>query len=296
MRRLPTVNKRLNRRDGENERAHRGFLLWAMQAPDARNMRAVARATKTSDNSVRKWRKGWMWDYRTEDPTSDVQAATMYAALYHRATGGAEVTLVAEWMGFEYVPPGTEGSEVEDVKPSPLAQAVDAHLENDQRIAKTADQRRRERLEAVLDLSETAILNDLLNDQKASVAGVGGRPAGFTDEEWLALPAKARTLLAAPAERKVKLKVADVQHIVRARAYLNATKAPVGDSKASQGQNVARSRLVERMIEQGADPAVALQAEYVELGLILDTLRDHASSSNVVRFPGRAEPEGATGG
>ena len=293
MRRIPNVNAGLKRRDGESDRAHRAMLLWAMQAPDARNMRATARAVKSSDNAIRKWKVVWAWERRTEDPTSDVQAGTMYAALYHAMTGGAEVTLVAEWMAYEYAPPGTKGSEVEDVHPTPFAKAVDAHLENDRILAETDDSKRRRRLEALLDVAETRLLNDLVSDQQRGPS-LTGIPAGIDAETWQKLPAAVRAQLLTPAA-KVPVRVADVQHLVRGRAYLAATRAPTTDGKQNRGADLARSRLVERMIEQGHEPAVALKAEYEELGLIIDTLRDHAEASNVVRFPARSSPGESTG-
>lgn len=298
MRRVPVVNERLKRRDGEGERAHRAFLLWAMQAPDARNGRAVARAVKSADNAVRKWRKVWMWDFRTEDPTSDTQAGALYSALYHRVTGGAEVTLVADWMAFEYAPPGIAadtGVEYRNLDPvsddrTQLAKAVDAHLENDRRIAETEDQKRRRRLETLLDVSETRLINDFVADQnRKPQCPKCGKPGPVCSDH----PGVAAVL----PEERVKVRVADLPHIIRGRAYLAATRAPATSGKANAGADVARSRRVEHMIEQGYEPSVALKAEYEELGLIIDTLRDHAEGSNVVRFPApHPKPEESTGG
>lgn len=244
----PIVNARLARRDGENERAHRAFLLWAMQAEGARNMRATARAVTASDNAVRKWKVAWEWESRVEDPTSDTQAATMFAQLYHVKTGGAEVLIVADTMAFEYVGPATEDVSV-------VGRAVDAHIENDARIRQSDDEIRRQRLETVLDATETQLLVELAKPEK---------------------------------ERTIQVKLSDLPHVIRGRAYLNATRAPTGTTKASAGEDRARSYRVEKAVADGVDPLYALKAESDEIALIIETMINHEEASNVVAFPSRS--------
>lgn len=72
----------LERRRKENERQHRGLLLYAMQHPDYRSVRAVARAVDRSDASVRAWVKTKDWLSRVDFAMAEYAGVALYRQLY----------------------------------------------------------------------------------------------------------------------------------------------------------------------------------------------------------------------
>jgi len=99
----PTIDRlkgrapRLARWPGERRDRHRALLLWAMQAPGERSMRAVGRALGCSDGSVRNWRRSGAWDQRAdgEGQESDSVALDLYRDGYMADFGAMEVPHVA---------------------------------------------------------------------------------------------------------------------------------------------------------------------------------------------------------
>mgnify|MGYP003641895887 CR=1 FL=1 len=90
---LPATLERL-----KNERflAHRGLLLYVMQTPEKRSLRAVARAVGRSESTVRGWSKNWAWDFRSEVSQAEETAISIYRAHYLRAHGTTELPEVEE--------------------------------------------------------------------------------------------------------------------------------------------------------------------------------------------------------
>ena len=54
----------LDQRQNESDMAYEAFLLWAMQTPDARSNRLLARSLSTAESNVRMWRKKYGWEMR----------------------------------------------------------------------------------------------------------------------------------------------------------------------------------------------------------------------------------------
>jgi hypothetical protein len=54
----------LEQRQNESDTAYEAFLLWAMQTPDARSNRLLARSLSTAESNVRMWRKKYGWEMR----------------------------------------------------------------------------------------------------------------------------------------------------------------------------------------------------------------------------------------
>ena len=84
----------LGRKKGESEVAHRALLLYGMQTPKKRNMRATARAIDRSNSTVRGYSKTWDWDSRLEGPTRDAEAQQLYRQLYFDQVGMAEIAMI----------------------------------------------------------------------------------------------------------------------------------------------------------------------------------------------------------
>lgn len=84
----------LARRKGESELAHRALLIYAMQTPNKRNMRATARAVEKANSTVRGWLKKFDWEDRITRPTSDAEAQQLYRALYFEKVGMREIAMI----------------------------------------------------------------------------------------------------------------------------------------------------------------------------------------------------------
>ena len=84
----------LARRKGESELAHRALLIYGMQTPKKRNMRATARAVEKANSTVRGWLKKFEWEARIVQPTADAEAQQLYRALYFEKVGMREIAMV----------------------------------------------------------------------------------------------------------------------------------------------------------------------------------------------------------
>jgi hypothetical protein len=87
----------LARWPGERRDRHRALLLWAMQAPGERSMRAVARALGCSEGSVRNWRRSGAWAERAHGhgADSDLGALDLYRSEYMVDFGSLDLPHVA---------------------------------------------------------------------------------------------------------------------------------------------------------------------------------------------------------
>lgn len=86
----------LDRRPREREKHHRALLLYAMQHPEKRSTRAVARALSVGESTVRGWRRRLHWDERSSGPESEESAVALYRRLYLPSHGPAELPEVAD--------------------------------------------------------------------------------------------------------------------------------------------------------------------------------------------------------
>lgn len=87
----------LERWEGERRDWHRAMLLWAMQHPEDRSNRAVARAMGVSEGSVRTWKvvRCWLARASTQGARSDQVALDMYRDEYMSDFGAHEMPHVA---------------------------------------------------------------------------------------------------------------------------------------------------------------------------------------------------------
>ena len=86
----------LERRHKEHLLHHRGLLLFAMQHPDNRSLRAVARATGKSESTARGWQRRNDWGERAKGPTAEEEAIALYRRLYLKLHGAVELPEVAD--------------------------------------------------------------------------------------------------------------------------------------------------------------------------------------------------------
>jgi hypothetical protein len=123
----PSVWERSPRESG---RAHRAFLLWAMQDDDRRSVRAAGRAVGRAEATAREWRKRWGWNDRIKraGELASIQSATVYRARYYPEHKLREVVEIEERMAAPFTPDAPIPSSVADqvreaVKPTPTDQA-----------------------------------------------------------------------------------------------------------------------------------------------------------------------------
>lgn len=82
--------------DGEKARQHRAILLYAMQAPNKRSMRATAQAVGVSTPTISEWKKKFVWSDRilNTGPAHDSIAQRTYQELYFEDLGMREIAVV----------------------------------------------------------------------------------------------------------------------------------------------------------------------------------------------------------
>lgn len=239
----------MHRREGEDERHHRAFLLYAMQEGERRSLRAVARALNASDNSVRKWRQQGGWHKRLDDPEHCRHACDLYAELYHRKLGGRDIAIIKENLGAEYVPP-------DEAEKSRVARAVDLYEQVDREEAMYTFQReankRNDRLRKVLDGTMARVAQGI-------------------------------------ASNEIKVKPSDLGTVIRGYELLERSETrrlsmmpTAGEGEGNQ-ERIATSQRVLQAQARGTDVLAALEADAEELLLVLRTLRAHEEESNVAR-------------
>jgi hypothetical protein len=74
------------------------LLLYAMQHPARRSLRAVARALARAEAALRRWAKGGDWYARIEGPETESYAIAGYRLLYLRDHGQTEIPEVSSRM------------------------------------------------------------------------------------------------------------------------------------------------------------------------------------------------------
>ena len=254
----------MHRREEEDERHHRAFLLWAMQDPEQRSLRATARAAQCSDNSARKWRGKFGWEERVADPEHSRHAADLYAELYHTRLGGREVRLVEERMEVPYVPP-MEEAKTEIAKANDLYEQVEREEARAAFVEKSHE--RTKKLRTVLDATLTRVGQGL-------------------------------------ASGAIKVKPSDVNMVIRGMQVIEEAEerrlamlpSPEEDSTDSS-DNVATSQRILQAQRHGHDILPALEEDAEELLLAVRTLRSHEQHSNVVPLPlrGGGDEQSASG-
>ncbi len=88
----------LDRRKKEKHLQHRALLLWAMQHPDKRSLRAVARAIARPESTLRGWMRTKNWAGRGSDPDSEDMAIVIYRRLYLKEWGKIEIPEVQQFV------------------------------------------------------------------------------------------------------------------------------------------------------------------------------------------------------
>lgn len=93
---MPSHPATLERLSRERLVLHRGLLLYAMQHPEKRSLRAVARAVGRSESTIRGWAKTWSWDLRIEVSQCEETAISIYRRDYLPEHGATELPEVEE--------------------------------------------------------------------------------------------------------------------------------------------------------------------------------------------------------
>jgi len=129
----------LGRRDREGERAHRAFLLYAMQDPERRSSSAAGRGVSRAESTTREWRRRWSWEDRISalGEAADVKAATAYREWYYPRFRLREIVEVEDRLAAPFRPESV-------VSPTVAAEVREAARGDTQREA-AADARKRSR-------------------------------------------------------------------------------------------------------------------------------------------------------
>lgn len=135
----PLVGSPLVQRERESERAHRAFLLWAMQSPESRNVSAAARAVGRAEGTAREWRRRWSWDDRIGSigEASDAAATAAYREWYYPKWKLREVVEVEDFLAAPFRPEAV-------VAPSVVAEVREA-IRGDGKREAEAEARRKSR-------------------------------------------------------------------------------------------------------------------------------------------------------
>ena len=86
----------LDRWHAERRDHHRAMLLWAMQGPDLRSQRKVAKAHGAAEGSIRNWKRTRMWEERLahHGKSADQYALDLYREAYMAEYGKIELPYV----------------------------------------------------------------------------------------------------------------------------------------------------------------------------------------------------------
>lgn len=92
----PPPTHPFEKRRGEKREMHRALLLYAMQDPDRRSLRLVARALARNDATVRYWQRSRDWTERINAIAATAQpvALRMYRELYVGSASRLEIEVV----------------------------------------------------------------------------------------------------------------------------------------------------------------------------------------------------------
>lgn len=133
------VGSPLVQRERESERAHRAFLLWAMQSPEQRNVSAAARAVGRAEGTAREWRRRWGWDDRISSlgEANDAAAVAAYREWYYPKWKLREVVEVEDFLAAPFRPEAV-------VAPSVVAEVREA-IRGDGKREAEAEARRKSR-------------------------------------------------------------------------------------------------------------------------------------------------------
>jgi hypothetical protein len=134
----------LRRRDRETEVGHRAFLLWAMQDPERRSVRACGRAVGRSEACLREWRGKHEWDGRADacGKLATVKASVAYRLLYYGEMRLREIVEVETLLPAPFLPdtPIPSGATIGDQ----VSEAIRPRKpDEDARRAKEQEQKRR---------------------------------------------------------------------------------------------------------------------------------------------------------
>lgn len=229
---------------------HRGLLLWAMQHPSedtavARSIRAVARAMRKPEPTVRNWHRSHRWAARADaTPDAENRAVALYREHYFRDHGGSDLPHVA--------PRVIVSLTLTAHKAAPTGDGADEVIS---RARMSADAAVR---------VETAVMETVQAARKAERVKVT-QFRGLVD----AVLGKTAQLL---RDDKLKLTAKDIPAMLQARSLLTDWLMHNDDRHVDQRAAVESAR-VKHAREHGTDLLDAVWQDLQELVVILGALR-----------------------
>lgn len=236
--------ERLERWMGERRDRHRGLLLWAMQSPYERSMRAVARAMGKSEGTIRNWRAQGCWELRAKghEESVDQDALDLYRAEYMADFGTIELPHVAR-----YIVRTLGAIDLND----PAAQAAhDARVRTANAIPKAKKEVEQATAQAVAENKR---------DQKEDAE----RHIRLVDASLGVIAKKLRA-------DEVRVSVRDIPVLLECRERL--VRVVSGAIESANGKVIETAR-VQYAKEVGGDLIVAMHEDAVELVAILGALK-----------------------
>lgn len=162
-----TETNPLTKRDRESVRAHRSFLLWAMQEGDRRSTRAAGRAVGRSESTAREWRNRWDWVNRASDPLSEVKAQGVYRELYYPEYKLREIVEIEDRMAAPFMPDTPVSSSVAES----VAEAIKPETRKDKEQAR--ERKAKQRHVSLIDAALGYVAQQLqANEIRASLRDV----------------------------------------------------------------------------------------------------------------------------
>lgn len=240
----------------ERELAYRALLLYAMQHPIKRSLRAVARAIRRSQPTTQTMAFRQYWAERVDSPTAEVDAVRLYRELYIVDWGQVELP---EVEGNVAVPWGPGMQQAHFIPKSPAQEAVRA-----------ADQ---------------VVVEGILKKRKAEDE-IREKHIGLVDG---GLGYVVREMNAG----RIKASLRDIKTLLEARAILTGEADHVG---ASGDVTQIESPRVRAARASGGDVLDAAAEDIAEMEALVRALRvrrepmDAAESAEGLRLAGSAEP------
>jgi len=255
----------LERWTGERRECHRAMLLWAMQNPADRSLRAVGRAMGRSDGGMRNWQRSQCWKHRVAayNEDADQVALDVYRREYMKDFGSLELPHVAHAV---VVPLGTDLN-------SPAAKAAHASAIH---------------VKSALDRATHAVEQataQVVREHRADEADMTKRHIHLVDAS---LGLIARKLKA----DEIRVGVRDIPVLLECRDKL--VRAVSGAQNGAAGPVVESARVAHAKAS-GGDVVCAMYEDAEELVVILGALRQRQQVDVEALSAQEAEREPAAG-
>lgn len=266
----------LDRWPGEGKQNHRALLLWAMQRPDDRSMRAVARSVAMGATTIRKWAARYRWEERASAPNAEEEAIRVYRDQYVEEWGKVDMPEIQPRCSF-MVAAGKGAPPPSDVSETLLAARARQEV-----TKQLSQQRAAEEAQAEVDRRRGEQLNELKREHLLVEIGLAYIQGQIKD-------------------KKVRVNLRDIPALMEAkqllrRKELDLSQSAGGETKDNR-QVIVESARVRYAKANGGSVLRAMLEDTEELRTILGVLvakeehREEVSASEDLGLSEQAEEE-----